>query len=207
MEAEVTFSRRTLLKAFCAFPAFAVSIEPSFAQEQSYADQTEADEWMQAVMGPAAVSGALHVMRFADAFYATTEPIRWTSDNAKSGLTSVDVPRGFVTDFASVPRVFWSLFPRDGSYTYPAIVHDYLYWQQSTSREDADQIFDLMMKEFKVPRVTREAVYLAVRSGGSSAWNGNSRAKAGGERRIVSRLPTDPLVRWRDWKKSESAYN
>jgi len=29
-------------------------------------------------------------------------------------------PAGFVTDFASISRLFWTLLPRDGEYTYPA---------------------------------------------------------------------------------------
>lgn len=36
------------------------------------------------------------------------------------------VPAGFVTDFASVPRVFVWLLPRYGDYTWAAILHDYL---------------------------------------------------------------------------------
>ena len=36
------------------------------------------------------------------------------------------VPAGFVTDFASVPRVFVWLLPRYGRWTQAAILHDYL---------------------------------------------------------------------------------
>ncbi len=48
------------------------------------------------------------------------------------GLETIDgpleVPAGFVTDFASIPRIFWSLLsPTDLRYSKPAVVHDYGY--------------------------------------------------------------------------------
>lgn len=39
----------------------------------------------------------------------------------------VDVPDGFVTNFASTPRIVWPLFPPAGSYAPAAIVHDKLF--------------------------------------------------------------------------------
>lgn len=37
-----------------------------------------------------------------------------------------EVPRGFVTDLASVPRLFWMALPPCGNYTPAAVVHDYI---------------------------------------------------------------------------------
>ncbi|KKL66348.1 hypothetical protein LCGC14_2145860, partial [marine sediment metagenome] len=53
----------------------------------------------------------------------------------------VEVPQGFTTDFASVPRVVWWLIPPDGQYTQAAVVHDFLYFSQTTTRIEADRIF------------------------------------------------------------------
>ncbi|ECG8634089.1 DUF1353 domain-containing protein, partial [Salmonella enterica subsp. salamae] len=39
----------------------------------------------------------------------------------------IEVPAGFVTDLATIPRIFWSLMPPDGKYAKAAIIHDYLY--------------------------------------------------------------------------------
>lgn len=41
--------------------------------------------------------------------------------------TAIRVPAGFITDFASIPRVFWTLWPPTGDYGKAAVVHDYLY--------------------------------------------------------------------------------
>jgi len=38
----------------------------------------------------------------------------------------VEVPAGYVTDFASVPRLLWVLFPQSGRWDKAAVVHDYL---------------------------------------------------------------------------------
>lgn len=38
----------------------------------------------------------------------------------------VDVPIGYLTDGASVPRVFWSLIPPWGAYGQAAVLHDWL---------------------------------------------------------------------------------
>ena len=59
----------------------------------------------------------------------------------------INVPAGFVTDLASVPRVFWSLIPPEGKVDEPSVVHDYLYAKGGDlrigkfSRADADRFF------------------------------------------------------------------
>src|ERR1700709_1690961 len=55
--------------------------------------------------------------------------------------TVIRVPRGFVTDFASIPQGFWSLnLSPNGRYSKAAIVHDFLYWTQACSRDQADNL-------------------------------------------------------------------
>jgi len=46
-----------------------------------------------------------------------------------SGLLhqEITIPKGFVTDYASVPRYLWWLYPPVGGYDDAAVVHDYLY--------------------------------------------------------------------------------
>ena len=84
----------------------------------------------------------------------------------------ITVPKGFVTDLASVPRVFWTLFPRDGQYLEPAVVHDYCYQNLSCSltRKQADEIFIQGMKAYGVGYFSRTLIYLAVRVFGNGYW-------------------------------------
>ncbi|EAJ1254841.1 DUF1353 domain-containing protein [Campylobacter lari] len=56
------------------------------------------------------------------------------------------VPKGFKTDGASIPRLFWSLFPPFKSEYFSAcVVHDYLC-EKANSRADY-KIADLALKE------------------------------------------------------------
>ena len=119
--------------------------------------------------------------------------------------TTITVPKGFVTDFASIPQAFWSadLSP-NGKYSKAAIVHDYLYWTQGCSREQADNILAIAMKESNVALVTRSAIYEGVRLGGGGAWQSNASEKAQGLPRVVPKefLDFGPIVVWRDYRKT-----
>lgn len=75
----------------------------------------------------------------------------------------ISVPAGFITDLASVPRIFWTLLPPDGKYAKAAIIHDYLYDNALRTKYEADRIFLDGMKVLGVPRWKRTIMYLAVR--------------------------------------------
>lgn len=86
------------------------------------------------------------------------------------GLT-VAVPKGFITDFASVPRLLWSVFPPMGRYSRAAVIHDWLYSNSKTcSRFLADAIFRDAMKDLGVPMWRRVVMYYAVRICGWKGW-------------------------------------
>jgi hypothetical protein len=165
------------------------------------------DAWMNGwMMRDKDVVGALHVGRFADPMYFLLKPITWKPNADQTGYNAVTVPVGFVTDFASIPRLFWSIFRPDGLYTYPAIVHDYLYWTQNTSKDVADKILQFGMEDIGVNRATITTIYEAVHLAGQSAWNENARLKGLGEKRVLSLFPDDPRSRWRDWKKDSAHF-
>jgi Protein of unknown function (DUF1353) len=113
------------------------------------------------------------------------------------------VPRGFVTDFASIPQAFWSLgLSPNGTYSKAAIVHDFLYWSQGCTKLQADNLLMIAMKESSVTEAARNAVYDGVRLGGAFAWARNAEERASGLPRIV---PVDammfgPTVLWADYR-------
>jgi hypothetical protein len=164
------------------------------------------EEWMDSwIKGQRDPEGVLQMSKFADAMYFLVEPIGW-KPNPGDKLPSVNVPRGFVTDLASIPRPFFSLLRPDAEYAYAAIVHDYLYWTQKHPRATADLILRRGMEDFKVPTATVVTIYEAVRAGGQLAWNSNATLKKQGERRILKRFPTDPRTRWAEWKKQPNVF-
>jgi Protein of unknown function (DUF1353) len=179
-----------------------------YAQEPNQPSQDMTMEtWMTDWMsGMKAVGGMLNVSRFREPIYFLTAPISWTPNPGQERYEAVTVPSGFVTDFASIPQVFWSVLRPDGEYAYAAVVHDYLYWTQTRPRDEADQIFKIAMEDFEITAPKVKAIYGAVRVGGQSAWNSNAKKKAQGEQRILSRFPRDPRTRWSDWQKHPDVF-
>ena len=112
------------------------------------------------------------------------------------------VPAGFVTDFASTPRALWSVIPPTGRYQLAAVVHDFLYWDQGCTREQADAIFRVAMAESNVKPFERDLMWEAVRNFGQSAWNDNAAAKQAGKPRIIptAYMNIPPLVTWPDYQ-------
>lgn len=87
------------------------------------------------------------------------------------------IPAEFGTDFASVPRVLQWLINETGSHTTAALVHDWLYWDQSTTRAKADRIFLRLLRR-RCGIMKSWAMYLGVRLGGWLAWGNNGKKKA-----------------------------
>lgn len=85
---------------------------------------------------------------------------------------TINVPIGFITDFASVPRLFWSVFPKWGKHGNAAVIHDYLYWTQKRNKKESDKIFLEAMAVLKVPKWKRYCMYWAVKYFGGWAWRG-----------------------------------
>ena len=101
----------------------------------------------------------------------------------------IDVAIGFQTDFASVPRPLWWVFPPWGTYGNAAVIHDWLYWTQKVDgkqivHQDADRIFDEAMGALNVGRTTRWCLFHAVLWFGGAAWLRNREDRAQGFDRV-----------------------
>jgi hypothetical protein len=185
--------------AACGFVAHVGS---SKAQSGTPLLEMTKEQWLDILMAKKSLAGPLNVSRFVERIYVLTKPIAW-SPNPGQPNKRVEVPPGFVTDFASVPRAFWSFLPPDGEYAYAAVLHDYLYWTQDRQREEADEILKFAMEDLKVGSITIGTIYSAVRIGGGGSWDSNRQAKVAGEKRLlkIDKLPNDPTTRWEDFKK------
>ena len=85
----------------------------------------------------------------------------------------ITVYKGFIFDGASIPKLFRGLIgsPFTGKYTVAALVHDALYASEALERQEADEIFLDLMKEYGVGYLKRYTMYWAVRAGGRFVWN------------------------------------
>jgi hypothetical protein len=100
----------------------------------------------------------------------------------------IDVSIGFKTDFASIPRLLWSVLPKWGKYGNAAVVHDWLYWRQERTRKAADDVLFEAMGVLGVAAATRIAIYGGVRSFGWIAWMRNQADRAAGYDRVLKDL-------------------
>lgn len=108
--------------------------------------------------------------------YTTCRAFSFDIGHKGSGLT-ITVPEGFWTDLASVPRIFWSIFPPyDPRYAAAAVLHDFLrrwgrdndgVWERF-DEGTADAIFYEALKILGLPKWKAIIMYLAVRIAG--AW-------------------------------------
>lgn len=83
----------------------------------------------------------------------------------------IEIPKGFITDFATVPRlpVVYLLF---GNCIYfSAVVHDFLYTNHITTRLKADKVFLKLMENENVPEWRHHLMYAAVRVWGWWFWD------------------------------------
>ncbi len=77
------------------------------------------------------------------------------------------IPEGFTTDFNTVPRGLWNIFP-PWEYPEAAVVHDFLYRQPEVPLELADRVYRNIMIQNGAPRWKAWAAWSAVRTFGWS---------------------------------------
>lgn len=93
--------------------------------------------------------------------YRTNEPLT---------IGGYQIPAGYVTDFATTPRLVWPLFPPVGRHNPAALVHDYLYDNKLGTRRHADEVFLRVMLEYGVNLASAYIMFYAVRIGGRKWW-------------------------------------
>lgn len=128
------------------------------------------------------------------------EPIEYDIGHNKS----VIVPKGFVSDGPTIPRLLWNLLPIFGSYSRAGFLHDYLCARiaignphpQVKTRKQADHVFLDAMKALNVGVITRTILYAGVLIGSvmgarSTTLDENYHLLTKEGRHGVSHKPTD----------------
>lgn len=100
------------------------------------------------------------VLRFLDDEWEVIDPLTYMI-----GHHVITVPRGFVTDGATIPFFAWSHIghPLAPKFVKAAILHDYLYESKVVSRKEADRLFRMILKEEGVGMLKRWTMWSAVR--------------------------------------------
>ena len=95
----------------------------------------------------------------------------------------ISIPAGFVTDFASVPRILWPLISPWGNHGICAILHDYLYRYGVFDRVVCDALFLEAMRVSGVGAFKRRVIYASVRVWGRYAWRRHRKPRDPGDKR------------------------
>ena len=84
----------------------------------------------------------------------------------------LEIPAGFVTDGASIPKFYRWRFSRLGKYVRAAVVHDWLYRMggEGLTRKQCDQVFLVLMRQDGVGDWASKVMYRAVRVGGRGSY-------------------------------------
>lgn len=85
------------------------------------------------------------------------------------GERVITVPPGFMTDFSSIPRGLWNVFP-PWQFPQAGVVHDFLYAFGGVTRGEADQIYLRILEALGCGWFKRRAAYLALRTCGWAVW-------------------------------------
>ncbi|MBZ7976888.1 DUF1353 domain-containing protein [Campylobacter sp. RM12637] len=87
------------------------------------------------------------------------------------GFGRVDIPSGYKTNGANIPRILWSFYPPNSpEYLSAVVIHDYLCdkaYQNDKNYEDfilADNIFFIALKELGVDRFKSALFYLSCKT-------------------------------------------
>lgn len=90
---------------------------------------------------------------------------------------TITIPKGFETDFASIPRILWRWMPpTDWRIGKPSIIHDFIYRNPSIlfTRQEADSELREAMHCVGASLFDRNAVYYAVRGFGGHSFQPRS---------------------------------
>jgi len=100
------------------------------------------------------------VKRFGERVLILAEPLQYESDFLKC---IVEVPEGFVSDGASVPKFLRWMYHPFGEYLRAAVVHDWFCVTQTISSDEAAIVFKEAMKVCGVNAWRRRKMYWAVK--------------------------------------------
>lgn len=138
-------------------------------------------------------------IKFPDKQHALMHDVPYRLPGSKRVLV---IPAGFVTDFASIPPIIRPLFSHDDVHDLPGLLHDYLYWTQSCSQLQADELFREGLEEVGVEWIERLSMYIALRAFGTSAWERNAKARESKLPRVIpaSHRQIPVGTRWKQYR-------
>lgn len=91
------------------------------------------------------------------------EPFSFYYKKQNKTIETIVIPKGFITDFASTPRILYPIIPPIGIYNKACIIHDYIYQERIFPRKTCDLCFLQAMEVLEVPKWKRYLMFIIVR--------------------------------------------
>lgn len=104
--------------------------------------------------------------------WALTRPLTW-EDNLGPIKRTITVPKGFITDHASLPKFLRPLLTDTGESKRPFVLHDWLYCFSKKgviTRKQADELLRAAMIADGHGKLKALVYYIGVRIGGHPYW-------------------------------------
>ena len=98
-------------------------------------------------------------------FWAVVSPLVWETPGQR-----IIVPKGFLTDLASIPKILRNIFDPDGCSRQPAVMHDWNYRTHTMTREQCDQLLHDSLLACGESAVAAWCYQKGVRLGGSLSY-------------------------------------
>lgn len=103
----------------------------------------------------------LDEFKYERRLFRLSEPFEFYREEDETEIISV--PKGFVTDFSSVPKYLWPIEYPLGPSAKAAVLHDYLYVNAIKDKAYADKVFREALKVLGVSTWKRNLLYYAVK--------------------------------------------
>jgi hypothetical protein len=120
------------------------------------------------------------------------------------GAPAITVPAGFVTELSSVPKdLRWTNGRADWA-TAAAVLHDYLYWVQACTQEEADAVMLRAMSALGASRATTAAALQAMTRAGPAAFSKYTAQRRSGEVRTFTAAYAQGVVHAANFDANET---
>lgn len=91
---------------------------------------------------------------------------------SKNSKKIIEVPKGYITDAASIPRVLQPILSPWGKYGKSAILHDFCYRNNPLgTKEASDKLMVEAMEVLGVPSIQIKTIYYGLKIGGGIVWD------------------------------------
>ena len=107
-------------------------------------------------------------------YWVFDEPFSYQDD--KQGL--ITIPKGFPTDWGSIPRPLQGLISPTGHGTWGYGIHDGLYASQPCQKADADDVLFRMNLADGINRLEDDLILDGLKIGGWEAWNWHTKNRS-----------------------------